>query len=29
MYEISFSCDDKEQATRLRDFVMEFFENEE
>jgi hypothetical protein len=29
MYEISFACENKEQAMRLREFVMEFFENED
>lgn len=28
MYEIGFACENKEQAMRLREFVMEFFENE-
>jgi hypothetical protein len=29
MYEISFACENKEQAMRLKGFVMEFFENED
>lgn len=29
MYEIGFACENKEQAMRLREFVMKFFENED
>lgn len=29
MYEISFACENKAQAMRLREFVMEFSENED
>lgn len=29
MYEISFVCENKKQGMRLRECLMEFFENEE